>query len=282
MAEVTEIAPGNFVRPGRDVVVFEGSGVANIGFIIGETCVAVIDTGGSEAEGYALDCAIRTVTSRPVCYVINTHVHPDHLLGNAAFQREGVTFIGHSGLPQALALVGTTYLQRARAYEGRPLSPGYLVPPTQTVTAEARIDLGRRELRLVAYRSAHSATDLTVWDASTATLWTGDLIFVGHVPVIAASLLGWLEVLDKLSGVPARQIVPGHGQPAVPWPEAGSDTQRYLLILRDEIRTWLKGREDLADAQAQIGYSEKGKWSLFEQYHRRNVAAAFAELEWED
>ncbi len=282
VAETVEVAPGHFVRAGRDAVVFEGSGVANIGFVVGERCVAVIDTGGSEAEGRALDCAVRAVTPRSVCYVINTHVHPDHLLGNRAFQREGVIFIGHSELPRALALVGATYLERARAYEGRPLSSDYLVPPTETVRDETVIDLGGRALRLVAHRSAHSTTDLTVWDSSTSTLWTGDLVFVRHVPVVAASLLGWLEELEQLRRVPARRIVPGHGHPALPWPEAGSDTHRYLITLRDEIRVLLKGRADLADAQAQIGYSEKGKWSLFESYHRRNIAAAFAELEWED
>ena len=106
VADIKEIAPGVYVRPGVHGVVFEQNTVANIGFIVGKRCVAVIDTGGSLAEGQALRCAILGITSRPVCYVINTHVHPDHLLGNLAFKEKGVTFVGHHRLERALALLG--------------------------------------------------------------------------------------------------------------------------------------------------------------------------------
>src|SRR5262245_56612489 len=102
-ASVTEIAPGVYVRPGHDAVVFEGENVANIGFIVGERCVAVIDSGGSEDEGRALQSAIRNVTARPVCYVIDTHAHPDHALGNKVFADAGATVVGHVRFARALA-----------------------------------------------------------------------------------------------------------------------------------------------------------------------------------
>ncbi|NIO42298.1 MAG: MBL fold metallo-hydrolase, partial [Burkholderiales bacterium] len=73
VARVVEVATGVYVRPGKHSVVFEGEDIANIGFIVGERCVAVIDTGGSYSEGQALLGAIRQITPLPVCYVINTH-----------------------------------------------------------------------------------------------------------------------------------------------------------------------------------------------------------------
>ena len=108
---VEEIAPGVHVHVGHQVTWPGAHGderagdIANLGFVVGERCVAVIDTGGSPQLGQRLLAAIRRVSTRPVCYVINTHVHPDHTLGNAAFAAlaPAPRFVGHARLKASLA-----------------------------------------------------------------------------------------------------------------------------------------------------------------------------------
>jgi quinoprotein relay system zinc metallohydrolase 2 len=281
---VTEVAPGIFVHFGATALMRRDNvgAIANVGFVIGTESVAVIDTGGSVREGRALAAAVRAHSTRPIRYVINTHMHPDHVFGNAAFVAEGAVFIGHHNLPQAMAMRWANYVTNFRPLIGDALIADVkLVPPTKLVDDTLDLDLGDRRLTLKAWPTAHTNNDLTVLDDLSGTLFTGDLLFVRHVPVVDGSLLGWLKDLDRLARVPARQAVPGHGPLATEWPQPIADERRYLERLAVDIRAMIKQGVPIAAAANSAAASEKDRWELFEDYNARNATAAFAELEWE-
>jgi quinoprotein relay system zinc metallohydrolase 2 len=279
-----EIAPGVFAHEGLIELTTQANEgrIANIGFIVGDDAVAVIDTGGSVREGRRLAAAIASVTRKPIRYVINTHVHPDHLFGNAAFDSPGVTFVGHANLPRALAARGAFYLSSFRRLLGEELiGEVRLIPPTITVKGETTIDLGNRELVLKAWPPAHTDCDLTVLDNKTGTLFSGDLVFLRHVPIVDGSVLGFLRLADSLAAIPAKRVVPGHGPVVADWPQALSAERTYLANLVKDIRGMIKAGDDVGAAARQVGQSERGKWQLFDDYNPRNATAGFAELEWE-
>lgn len=282
--DVIEVAPGVFVHFGAIALMNrENAGaIANLGFVIGAQAVAVIDTGGSVREGRALLAAIRAHTNKAVRYVINTHMHPDHVFGNAAFTGLGAVFIGHKNLPHALAVRGPYYLQSFRPLLGETLMAEIeIIPPTQTVSDTLDIDLGGRRLTLEAWPTAHTDNDLTVFDHSSNTLFAGDLLFVRHLPVIDGSLVGWLKVLDALAQIPASRAVPGHGPLVTQWPQGLSDERRYLERLAGDIRGSIKQGLPMAAAVEKACAAESDRWDLFRAYNARNATAAFAELEWE-
>ena len=282
---IDQIADGIYVHRGLDEDPSSTNlgDVANLGFVVGTTCVAVIDTGETAAIGRALRAAVRRVTPLPICYVVNTHVHPDHVFGNAAFEADAPRFVGHARLPAAMAARGNNYRRALERDLGAAAAGSTLIASTLLVDGDTMLDLGARTLRLHAWRASHTDNDLTVYDEKTNTWWLSDLLFVDHMPVIDGSLRGWLLTIAELRRMPRPlHVVPGHGPIDPPWPQALDAEERYLQVVAREVRAAIKAGTSMQQAVESVGASERTHWRLADSFHRRNVTAAYAELEWED
>jgi quinoprotein relay system zinc metallohydrolase 2 len=282
-ALVTEaVAPGIHIRRGidEDASAANGDAIANIGFIVGRSAVAVIDPGGSLNDGQRLRARIRQVTQLPIRFVVLSHVHPDHIFGAGGFEQDRPEFIGHARLPNALEQRGEYYRRGLESVLGRGKA-GPVVIPTRLIVDRSQVDLGDRILLLTAHPVAHSDCDLSVFDPSSATLLAADLLFVERVPALDGRLKGWQSVLTSLKTVAASRAVPGHGPVSVNWPSGAQDLDRYLDVLLRETRAAVKAGMEISDAVASVGLSERGRWKLFDDYQGHNVTQAFKEVEWE-
>jgi len=276
-----EPAPGLFVHQGQSVDTDSPAraDMANIGFIVGRKCVAVIDTGGSVAVGTALRAQIRQHTALPVCFVINTHGHFDHALGNAAFAEDRPEYIGHAEL--ATMLGGSeAFFHEHFADELRGVPEPAIVLPTRTVEGTLELDLGERVLRLRAQPVAHSMADLTVEDVTTATLWTGDLLFNGRLPVLDGSLRGWQAWMRTNASAEHPLVIPGHGPLIHDWPAPLRLQQVYLDELERTVRTAIAEGLFLEDLLAAASNTAPAGWQIVRP-HARNLGRAWRELEWE-
>lgn len=278
-----EVAQGVYVHTGVHVTFEdpEHDDIANIGFIIGEKCIAVIDTGGSINVARQLLDRIKTTSEKPVCYVINTHVHFDHVLGNAIFKSDATRFVGHVDLPDAMAANRDFFIREYRADLGDFAHRDGIIPPTVVVEDRMELDLGNRVLELRAWPAAHSHTDITVLDKKTNTMWLSDLLFIDRIPALDGSLKGWLKAIDQLEQQNFTVVIPGHGPVTNDWPESIQAEKQYLTLLLEGTRKMIAAGAFMEDVVETLGKEEQKAWLLHEQHHKRNVTRAFTELEWE-
>jgi quinoprotein relay system zinc metallohydrolase 2 len=278
-----KVADGLYVHQGVHEDLSDGyhGDICNISFVIGSKGVAVIDTGGSFKTGQALREAIRKITPLPILYVINTHVHPDHIFGNAAFLDDQPIFVGHAKLAAAMTLHQDAYMRMNQTWMGEDFAGSEIVKPTLAVQDSLTLDIGDRKLILTAYPKAHTNTDITVLDSKTATLFTGDLLFIERTPSVDGDIKGWLSVIDQLQLLKLNQVVPGHGTPTKDWQAALGKEQHYLQTLLTDIRTSIKKGEVMEKTMDTAAASEKNNWVLFGIVNRRNVNNLYPLLEWE-
>ena len=281
--DVSEIAPGVFVHQGVHEEFGDGyhGDIANIGFVIGVEAIAVIDSGGSFRIGSALRESIRVRSSLPIRYVINTHVHADHIFGNAAFEQDRPEFIGHARLAPALRSRGAQYEANLARMLGDAAQGSRVVLPTRMVRDTLTIDLGGRTLLLRAWQAAHTDHDLTVTDEKTGTLWAGDLLFIERTPSLEGDAQGWLSVMQSLAASGAARTVPGHG-PVVQDTRAFFDKQQhYLQSLLADVRRGIAAGLKLQQVTATAAAAERSNWLLFDSVNPRNAEMLYLQMEWD-
>ena len=188
---------------------------ANAGIVIGNDAVLVVDTltSAKEAEGFAAD--IRKITDKPIRYVVNTHYHLDHALGNSFFADMGARIIGHVKCRDAVIAGGDKILEDPAAFG----LPADFWEGTRTIAPDTAfergmiIDLGGIAVKLIHTGFAsHSAGSVIVHIPSQNVLFAGDILFTDFHPYIGdGDLSGWEKSLDFIHEMNVSHIIPGHG-----------------------------------------------------------------------
>jgi len=216
------------VRVARNVFAFLGEGEtaetgwgANQAAVIGRKHVLVVDTCFSPQRARSIISRIRSITRKPIRFVVNTHYHSDHVFGNQVFQNQGATVLAHKNCARRIHQEGD---ERIRNYQRsspamrkilRGLRQGY---PDVELPDGARIDLGGVGVELIPPdRMAHTSGDTMVWCPEARTLIAGDVLWNQYHPNLEDwDYEGWLKTLDMAKALNAHRIIPGHGPIASP------------------------------------------------------------------
>lgn len=260
----------------------------NAGFVVTSAGVVAIDTLGTPKLGERMIATIRSITNKPIKYLIVTHNHPDHAYGAAAFQRlKGVTVIAHEGTK---AYNNSATLEQSVAYRKKilPVDMKDFEPVDADIYIDGEvfsnrtINLGNSEFVIYNTGQHHSYGDLVIFQKNQNIVWISDLAFNqrttymgdGHSEQILRAQK-WL--MDHFSN--ARLMVPGHGGPQTkPFPMV-KNTNQYVTRLRREMLKAVENGESLYDAVQNSDFPDWKNTRLYEENHRANANFVYREME---
>lgn len=229
----------------------EGGG-PNVGFIMAGDQVLVIDSSMSPSSGRQVANYLRQVTDRPPAYLINTHHHGDHVLGNQAFSPPA-TIIAHENVRQALLAQGPAIV-KSFAERFSDLLPDIkdstVLPPHITYREHMALHLAGHTIELIHPGLAHTNGDTLVYLPDEKVLFAGDLLFNHIFPPIYGSSAGWISALEQMEAMDIRAVVPGHG--AIATKKELGDLRRFLIELRRQVKDCLARRLSPEQATREI------------------------------
>jgi cyclase len=260
---------------------------ANVGVIVGDAGVAVVDTLASvDATGNfstepsrQLLAEIRKITPLPLRFVVNTHHHLDHVDGNGAFVQAGAVVVGSRPLrdllkSENLRSFGPKMTASQKAFIES------LSAPTVTYGQSLDLFLGRREIHVRSF-PGHSGTDSVVIVPDARVVFAGDLLWPHILPTMTdASVDSWIDTLDALAkSEPDATFVPGHGDVAKVQDVVAF--REYLVTLRHVVRDAQragKSTEEVVVAVMPALTEKYGQWQLFTAVVRENILDVDSEL----
>lgn len=221
-----------------------GGNIVNLGWVDTAAGAVLIDTGPSRHYGEQLRRLIEQRSGKPVAQVYLTHAHPDHFLGNQAFDATPIAAL--PATRRAIAASGEDLAANLYRLVGGWMEGTEARAPTQDAQPGS-VEIGGRRLRLIALEG-HTDADLAVYDERTRTLFAGDLVFFRRAPTTPnADLTKWLAALDALEKIDFAVLVPGHG-PVLRDAAAIAQTRAYLHWLQQTLRDAARRGLDLNEA----------------------------------
>ena len=260
----------------------------NCGFIVGDEHVVLIDTRPTPRMARDFLAAIRSVTDKPIKFIVLTHYHAVRVMGASAFDqvqaiiasRGTLDWVRERGQADFDSEVG----RFPRLFAGVEEIPGLTVP-NMSFEREMSLWLGTRELRLMCLGRGHSGGDTVAWLPDCGVLFSGDVV-ENRCGVYAgdAYIQDWAGTLDAVAALKPRVLVPGRGavlQDAAACAEAIALTQAFLSTLLASVREGIAAGDALRGCFERAEAAMKprfGDWPVFQHVLPFDVSRAYDEL----
>ncbi len=252
----TELAAGLYMLEG--VGGFAGG---NLGLLVGEDGVVLIDDGIPPVIDEIQE-AIDELTGEPIEFLINTHVHGDHIGGNETFGKEGATIVAHDNLRRRMVSEGVS------GRSGKVPAPEDALPVV-TFSDSVTFHLNGRGAFVFHVSKAHTDGDAVIHFRDDNVIHAGDVMFNGMFPFIdldsGGSVEGYIAAQKRILELAdeATKIIPGHGPVA-----ARKDLAAAIAMLEEswkriqELVAAGKSEDEILAADPLADYGESWSWAF--------------------
>jgi glyoxylase-like metal-dependent hydrolase (beta-lactamase superfamily II) len=237
----------------------------------------VVDSGPTYLYASQAYAKMKIIKDIPVSYVINTHVHDDHWLGNGYYKEMGAKIVGSVKF-QDEAKQEETRMQRRISKEAyaktTQIFPDIFVDKEKTLTID-----GKNVLITGVNKKAHTSSDLLVYISDYSSLFVGDIIFNDRLPSLRdGNIVEWIKELEKIKALHVSNLIGGHGY------ETDSTTAdftlSYLTELKSKVAQAIENGQDIEEAINSIKMPSYEKIPMYDTMQKQNIETAYRTLEW--
>ena len=275
-----------FSEIGPGIYAYTAEGDPNSAVVVGDDCCLVFDAQATPAMARGVVAKIRTVTDKPVKYVVLSHYHAVRVLGASGYGAQSV--LASAETRRLIVERGqqdwdSEFGRFPRLFRNSDSIPG-LTWPTETFDTAMTLYLGRREVKLMHVGAGHTSGDIIGWVPDAGVMLSGDLIEYHSACYCGdAHLRAWPATLNAILGFNPKAVAPGRGDAlkgAMTVRDAVANTRDFVVSLYGAAERAVAKGYSLKEAMKLTREIMDGKFSSFAIYEHClpfNVARAYDE-----
>lgn len=255
---------------------------ATFGFVVTDDGVVLIDSGGTFKGAKAIHNIIKSVTKKPIRYVINSGGQDHRWFGNDYFGHQGAKIISSEAAKKDHQARSNSQWSMLEARVGKNIIKGTKEKFADILFKyEYTFTLGGIKFELYHKGQAHTPGDAFIWLPQSKVMFTGDIVYTERMLGIGeqSNSKSWLQVFNSMAAFKPKHLIPGHGSPTT-LDVAIKDTGRYLSFLRETISLFIENGGG-AHEISRINQTQFKYLNNYESLKGRNALKVYTELEWE-
>lgn len=266
----------SIVSPSKGLPTPENKGWnSNIHFVVTGKGVLLFDTGSSESIGNKIKEAIKTVTNQPVRWIINSHSHADHWLGNAAFNETPVEIIASNNAHITMKKFGKKDVEFYSKVTKGTIGTTKLLFPTVLLNQEQKRKFGEIDVEFIFSNDGHSPGDLLMWLPKQKIIFGGDVLSSDWMPMITdyKNVSNLISTLYSIANLNPTIVLTGHGK-ATTIESIMRDADLLSIVWKQVKSDFAKGKnsnETLEDIKTKLGPKYKLLYKDFSSEIERHV-----------